>query len=100
MSLEMILFFIVAPLIILVGNLVLAPRFQKHIPMRVHLLSAQQDSSYTQCLLQSFIIFSYKVKFNVKRRCHTHLSGWYLRFSFGLWHVAFVAKEMAIMWAA
>ncbi|ELD8116564.1 hypothetical protein QJK06_001644, partial [Staphylococcus pseudintermedius] len=40
MSLEMILFFIVAPLIILVGNLVLAPRFQKHIPMRVHLLSA------------------------------------------------------------
>ncbi|EKH2219119.1 hypothetical protein O4M49_000690 [Staphylococcus pseudintermedius] len=32
--------FIVAPLIILVGNLVLAPRFQKHIPMRVHLLSA------------------------------------------------------------
>ncbi|EGQ1709112.1 hypothetical protein NAC36_001235 [Staphylococcus pseudintermedius] len=40
MSLEMILFFIVAPLIILVGNLVLVPRFQKHIPMRVHLLSA------------------------------------------------------------
>ncbi|AKS68546.1 membrane protein [Staphylococcus schleiferi] len=39
MSLEGILFFIVGPLIILVGNLVLAPRFQKHIPMRVHVLS-------------------------------------------------------------
>ncbi|MEJ7541379.1 hypothetical protein [Staphylococcus intermedius] len=39
MSLEMILFFIVAPLIIIVGNLVLAPRFQKHIPMRIHVLS-------------------------------------------------------------
>ncbi|MBI5975836.1 hypothetical protein [Staphylococcus canis] len=40
MSLEMIMFFIVAPLIILFGNLVLAPRFQKHIPMHVHMKSA------------------------------------------------------------
>ncbi|WP_372514458.1 hypothetical protein [Staphylococcus felis] len=40
MSVEMILFFIVAPLIILFGNLVLAPKFQRHIPMRVHLTSA------------------------------------------------------------
>lgn len=40
MSLEMILFFIVAPLIILIGNLGIAPRFQKHIPMRIHVLSA------------------------------------------------------------
>lgn len=40
MSIEMILFFIVAPLIILIGNLVVAPRFQKHIPMHIHVLSA------------------------------------------------------------
>ncbi|UEX90516.1 hypothetical protein [Staphylococcus ratti] len=39
MSLEMILFFIVAPLIIVFGNLVLAPKFQRHIPMRVHVVS-------------------------------------------------------------
>ncbi|ARJ50476.1 hypothetical protein CD134_04960 [Staphylococcus lutrae] len=40
MSIEMILFFIIGPLIILVGQLVLAPRFQKHIPMHIHVLSA------------------------------------------------------------
>ncbi|KFE41557.1 hypothetical protein MTQ94_04005 [Staphylococcus agnetis] len=39
MSVEMILFFIVAPLIIVFGNLVLAPKFQRHIPMRVHVTS-------------------------------------------------------------
>lgn len=39
MSLEMILFFIVAPLIIVIGNLVLAPIFQRHIPFRVHMTS-------------------------------------------------------------
>lgn len=39
MSLEMILFFIVAPLIIVIGNLVLAPIFQRHIPFRVHMKS-------------------------------------------------------------
>lgn len=39
MSIEMILFFIVAPLIIVFGNLVLAPKFQRHIPMRVHVVS-------------------------------------------------------------
>ncbi|WP_086428125.1 hypothetical protein [Staphylococcus cornubiensis] len=40
MSLEMILFFIVGPLIILIGYLVVALRFQKHIPMHIHVLSA------------------------------------------------------------
>ncbi|MCQ9300273.1 hypothetical protein [Staphylococcus hyicus] len=39
MSVEMMLFFIVAPLIIVFGNLVLAPKFQRHIPMRVHVTS-------------------------------------------------------------
>lgn len=39
MSVELILFFIVAPLIIVFGNLVLAPKFQRHIPMRVHVTS-------------------------------------------------------------
>ena len=39
MSIEMILFFIVAPLIIAIGNLILAPIFQRHIPMRVHIIS-------------------------------------------------------------
>lgn len=40
MSSEMIVLFVVGPLIILCGNLILAPRFQKHIPMKVHIRSA------------------------------------------------------------
>ncbi|UXR69324.1 MULTISPECIES: hypothetical protein [unclassified Staphylococcus] len=39
MNFEQLMFFIVIPLCFIAGNLVIAPRRQRHIPMRIHVLS-------------------------------------------------------------
>ncbi|MCS4486054.1 hypothetical protein [Staphylococcus americanisciuri] len=39
MTFEQVMLFVVVPLCFIVGNLVIAPRRQRHIPMRIHLLS-------------------------------------------------------------
>ncbi|MDO5375396.1 hypothetical protein [Staphylococcus rostri] len=39
MTFQQVMLFIVVPLCFIIGNLVIAPRRQRHIPMRVHVLS-------------------------------------------------------------